>query len=98
MVRLLSSGCVRLADPFALALLLLRHSDPGWTAEKLRAQIMDHDGGWEPGAPIKLKQPIPVIWTYLTAWTTADGSTHFRDDVYRRNRPVKVATRSDLTP
>lgn len=95
--RFVSSGCVRLADPFPLALLLLTHSDPGWTEEKLRAHVMNHDGGWEPGTPIKLKQPVAVVWTYLTAWTTADGSTHFRDDVYGRNRWVKVATRSDAT-
>ena len=31
---------------------------------------------------IKLPQSVPVIWVYMTGWASADGTVHFRDDVY----------------
>jgi murein L,D-transpeptidase YcbB/YkuD len=31
---------------------------------------------------IKLAKPVPVIWVYMTGWASADGTVHFRDDVY----------------
>lgn len=83
--RLLSAGCVRLADPVVLADLLLRDSPGGWDAQRLRAAIAAHDGGWKAGPRIEIATKVPVIWTYLTAWATADGRAHFRNDVYGRD-------------
>jgi hypothetical protein len=48
----------------------------------LEQVVRDPDGGREPGRRIHLATPVPVIWTYLTAWTTSDGITHFRSDIY----------------
>ena len=31
---------------------------------------------------IRLDQPVPVIWVYLTGWANAGGAANFRDDVY----------------
>jgi murein L,D-transpeptidase YcbB/YkuD len=31
---------------------------------------------------VKLVKSIPVIWVYMTGWASADGTVHFRDDVY----------------
>ncbi|MDB5557594.1 MAG: peptidoglycan-binding protein, partial [Enterovirga sp.] len=31
---------------------------------------------------VKLTKQIPVIWTYLTGYATADGTVHFRQDAY----------------
>ena len=31
---------------------------------------------------VKLLKSVPVIWVYLTGWASADGTVHFRDDVY----------------
>jgi L,D-transpeptidase YcbB len=31
---------------------------------------------------LRLTTPIPIAWTYLTAYATEDGVVHFRDDVY----------------
>ena len=35
---------------------------------------------------VKLAQPVPVYWVYLTAWATPDGIVNFRDDIYKRER------------
>jgi murein L,D-transpeptidase YcbB/YkuD len=86
--RFLSSGCVRLADPAQLAAILLRGTPAAdgspWTVEKLRQRIDAHEGGWDQGQRIRLAKPVPVIWTYLTAWVSRDGRTHFRPDRYER--------------
>lgn len=83
--RFLSSGCVRVGDPTTLAALIVQHSDASWNAETIRAHIAKYDGGWEPGERVVLKHPVTVVWTYMTAWTTPDRRTHFRDDVYRQD-------------
>lgn len=84
--RFVSSGCVRVADAIALASILANHSGPGFSPTRIRELISEHDGGWRPGARIELQEPVLVVWTYMTSWTTPDGITHFRDDVYGRNR------------
>jgi hypothetical protein len=30
---------------------------------------------------------VPVAWVYLTGYATADGTVHFRDDVYNLDAP-----------
>ena len=89
--RFLSHGCVRLADPVSFGAILLQHSNPSWTVDELRAHIEHFDGGWQPGERISLVVPVPVYWIYLTAWTTADGQTHFRRDMYGRDARTELA-------
>ena len=36
---------------------------------------------------LRLGKPVPVAWTYLTGYATADGTVHFRDDVYGLDAP-----------
>ncbi len=31
------------------------------------------------------REPIPVYWTYITAWATPDGVIQFRDDIYGKD-------------
>ena len=31
---------------------------------------------------VRLAKAVPVIWVYMTGWSSADGTVHFRDDVY----------------
>jgi murein L,D-transpeptidase YcbB/YkuD len=40
---------------------------------------------------VRLKRPVPLFWTYLTAWGTPDGMVQFRRDIYRRDG-VEVAS------
>ena len=77
--RFESSGCVRVQNVRDLSTWLLRDT-PGWN----RAQI---EGTIKQGVstPIALTEPVPVYFTYISAWSTADGVVHFRNDIYRRD-------------
>ena len=68
-------------------------------AEWLLQGTPDADGGaWDKAAllakvkdgerdDIKLVQPVPVIWVYLTGWANDDGAANFRNDVYGIDNP-----------
>jgi murein L,D-transpeptidase YcbB/YkuD len=78
--RFHSSGCVRVADVRDFAEWLLRGT-PGPRGAWTKPEI---DAGIATGArqDIKLAKAIPVAWVYLTGYAMADGSVHFREDVY----------------
>ena len=71
-----SHGCVRVADPAALARLLLR-DQPEWTAEAIESAM----NGSTP-VTVKLTRPVPVHLTYATAVARDDGTVAFFDDIY----------------
>jgi murein L,D-transpeptidase YcbB/YkuD len=79
--RFLSHGCVRVQGVYDLAAWLLSGTPaPGggvWTGQVIQQRIAT--GARE---DVKLPQPVPVIWVYMTGWASADGAVHFRDDVY----------------
>ena len=87
-VRSFSHGCIRVEHPVDFGAVLLEAD--GWTKEKLDAAIAT-------GAQkvITLRQPIPVHLTYLTAWVNKDGSIHFRDDIYGRDKLLAEALLPD---
>lgn len=74
--RFLSHGCVRVQGVYDLAAWLLEGSG-NYTAADLTAKI-----GKE-REDIRLRQPAPVVWVYMTGWASADGTVHFADDVYQ---------------
>jgi len=78
--RFLSHGCVRVEGVHSLAEWLLQGS-PGpsgaWTKDSILAKIGEGER-----YDVKLVKSVPVIWVYLTGWASADGTVHFRDDVY----------------
>ncbi len=55
----------------------VRSSGVVWTRDLIQQKI--GEGARE---DIKLAKPVPVIWVYMTGWASADGTVHFRDDVY----------------
>jgi L,D-transpeptidase YcbB len=79
--RFLSHGCVRVQGVYDLAAWLLRESPAPnggvWTGKLIQDRIAS--GARE---DVKLTSPVPVIWVYMTGWASADGTVHFRDDVY----------------
>lgn len=42
-------------------------------------------------ATVPLRQPLPVVVLYLTAWRDEEGTTQFRDDLYGRDAPLLEA-------
>jgi L,D-transpeptidase YcbB len=84
-VRANSSGCIRLADPIALAEYLLR-DHPRLGQGGVRAVI-------ESGRTLdfRLPEPVPIHLTYSTAWVDERGAVQFRDDIYGRDARLREA-------
>jgi murein L,D-transpeptidase YcbB/YkuD len=78
--RAFSAGCVRVQDVFKLVEWIARFEN-GWDNPGRVAQVIDA------GQPVDvtLTRPIPVIFTYITAWAEQDGRTHFVPDIYGRD-------------
>jgi murein L,D-transpeptidase YcbB/YkuD len=76
--RSFSHGCIRLSNPFDLAVLLL--GEQGWDHGRF-------EGAVERGRTrtVSLDRPVPVHILYQTAWVAPDGSLQFREDIYGRD-------------
>lgn len=82
--RAFSSGCIRLERPLDLAQYLLRE-DTAWTRSRIESVSR---GTVERMVP--LRRPLPVHLLYWTAWAEADGTIHFRPDIYGRDSRVSA--------
>ncbi|HUG27888.1 MAG TPA: L,D-transpeptidase family protein, partial [Gemmatimonadales bacterium] len=80
--RAFSHGCIRLAEPRALAEYLLRN-DSTWTEQRITAAMR---GGKEVYVP--LAEKLPVMLVYFTAWEDGNGQLNFREDVYNHDREL----------
>ncbi len=79
--RAYSHGCIRLEDPAKMANYLLQGTE--WTAEKINEAM---NAATE--KRVALKNPVPVIITYYTAWVDENGVLNFRDDIYGNDGAV----------
>ncbi|MCU0620213.1 MAG: L,D-transpeptidase family protein [Gemmatimonadales bacterium] len=77
-----SHGCIRLADPVALARFVLR-DQPDWTPERI-AEAMQR----EKPLNVTLARRIPVLVLYGTAVARESGATYFYGDVYGHDRTL----------
>jgi murein L,D-transpeptidase YcbB/YkuD len=71
---------VRVEGVYDLAQWLLdgtKGPDGGWSVKEMREKVATKER-----TDIKLEKQVPVIWVYLTGWASAEGTVHFRDDVY----------------
>lgn len=82
--RYFSSGCVRVENPLDLADHLLEGQN--WDRDKLASAV-------EAGKRkiVILKNPVPVHLVYFTAWVDEGGQTHFRKDIYGRDKNLLFA-------
>lgn len=95
--RTLSSGCIRLEEPEALAERLLERpvgAASGATPfpPPSRPRVPGGKGVAPEGAPtraVKLPRPIALYVVYLTSWVTPEGVVHFRPDVYGRDARLR---------
>ncbi|STX51024.1 murein L,D-transpeptidase [Legionella busanensis] len=79
--RALSSGCIRLQNPFNLFTKIVQN-DP--SIHKISSNINKILESGEP-VNIKLNKPLPVLITYLTVWVDEKGNLNFRDDIYKQD-------------
>ncbi len=77
--RAASSGCIRVNNIDQLAVWLLR-GNPGWT--DYQVQSIKESGK---RMDVSLKSPVPLYFTYITAWATEDGVVQFRRDLYNKD-------------
>lgn len=77
--RFYSSGCVRVRNVRDLVSWLLRGTE-GWDRRRFEQTIKTEDN-----VPVRLADPVPVYFVYVTAWSTGNGVVQFRDDIYGRD-------------
>lgn len=76
--RFLSHGCVRVQGVIDLASWILDGANgPQMSKDDINAKIASGER-----EEVKLAHAVPVVWVYMTGWASADGTVHFRDDVY----------------
>jgi murein L,D-transpeptidase YcbB/YkuD len=78
--RAFSAGCVRVQDVFALAEWLARY-EAGWEQPGRVREVLEAGNAFD----LNLTRPVPVYFTYVTAWAEPDGSIQFRPDIYGRD-------------
>jgi L,D-transpeptidase YcbB len=79
LMRFDSSGCVRVQNVRDLVTWILRDT-PGWDRQRFEQTIKSGVN-----TPVPVTNPVPVYFTYVTAWSTGDGVVQFRDDIYGRD-------------
>jgi murein L,D-transpeptidase YcbB/YkuD len=85
-----SHGCVRLADPFALASWVLQ-DERDWGADRIRAAV---DEGVT--RSIEVGRPPHVVLFYMTAaYFPEDAAIRFVDDVYGHDARLDAWLRAD---
>ena len=77
--RFVSSGCIRVQNVRDYVAWLLKDT-PGWDRDHIDAAIASGNR-----VDVKLAQPVPVYWVYITAWATPEGIVQFREDIYNRD-------------
>ena len=83
--RDLSHGCIRVADPQALAAFVLR-DQLEWTAERINEAMTAGKM-----STVKLIEPLPVVVLYTTAMVDTDGKLRFAPDIYGYDRKLEQA-------
>ncbi|WP_157014642.1 L,D-transpeptidase family protein [Mesorhizobium xinjiangense] len=90
LMRFDSSGCVRVQNVRDLVTWLLRDTD-GWSRQRFEQTIKTGES-----VPVQLAKPVPVHFTYVSAWSTGNRVVHFRDDIYGRDGVEELKISSAL--
>jgi len=90
LMRFDSSGCVRVQNVRDLVTWILRDT-PGWDRQHFEAAIKTGES-----TPVAVTNPVPVYFTYISAWSTGPGVVQFRDDIYGRDGVDELQITSSL--
>jgi len=80
--RAFSHGCIRLSNPTWLANYLLK-DQPGWDEQKIQQAMKGDKEKF-----VRVKDPVPVLITYYTAWVDERGQLNLREDIYSHDEAV----------
>lgn len=80
--RAYSHGCIRLSDPEKMANYVLKDNTE-WSPESIKSAMNSQEEKY-----VKVKNPIPVLITYYTAWVDENNLLHFADDIYGHDKAV----------
>ncbi|MBS1745195.1 MAG: L,D-transpeptidase family protein [Bacteroidetes bacterium] len=78
--RSLSHGCIRLSQPKRLAMYLLRDDTLHYNNQKVDSLMNLTKEYW-----VTLKNPVPVMISYFTAFVDSAGKLNFRSDIYKHD-------------
>jgi len=78
-----SHGCIRVEKPEDLAEWVLR-DESGWPRYRIGEAMMGSES-----ITVKLKRPIQVVTTYVTAVVLDNGEVHFYDDIYGKDAALE---------
>jgi len=82
-----SHGCIRVEDPAALAVWVLRQN-PGWTREKIEAFMHGTET-----TSVAVAHPVPVLIVYGTGFAAEDGTVYFLPDIYNEDAALLASLR-----
>jgi len=90
--RAFSAGCVRVQDVFDLAAWIAK-DEPGMSRQRVDEIVAG-------GVPvdITLARPVPVYFTYITAWADAEGHAEFRPDIYGKDGLSELSSDRESDP
>lgn len=74
--RSFSHGCIRLKEPTKLAVYILDDS-VRYNTKKVDSLMRTYKEKY-----VKVKNPVPVLITYFTAWVNDSSVLNFREDIY----------------
>ena len=83
--RSLSHGCIRLSEPKKLAEYLLRDDTVHYSSVKIDSLMNLPKEKW-----VTLKNPVPVMISYYTAFVDKNGKLNFRPDIYGHDSAMAV--------
>lgn len=78
--RAFSAGCVRVQGVFKLAEWIAKH-EVGWEQAGRVQDVLNAGQALD----VNLTRPMPVYFTYITAWAEPNGTVAFRPDLYNRD-------------
>lgn len=91
--RAFSAGCVRVEGVFDLVDWIASY-EPNWAGPGRAQSIVDAGQAVD----VTLTRPVPVYFTYITAWAERDGEVVFRPDIYGRDGSADQVAEMDRDP
>lgn len=88
--RAFSAGCVRVQNVMDLVAWIARY-EPGFGHSGAVGDIISRGQAVD----VKLTRPVPVYFTYVTAWAERDGTMQFRPDIYSRDGARELVGEND---